>query len=39
MAINSEERGRQASIEGFANEKIACGLLMKKYGNVSSAYT
>ncbi len=35
MAIDSEERGRQASIEGFANEKIACGLLMKRYGNVS----
>jgi hypothetical protein len=31
-----EERGRQASIEGFANEKIVCGILMKKYGNVSS---
>jgi hypothetical protein len=30
-----EARGRQASIEGFANEKIICGLLMKKYGNVS----
>jgi len=33
---NAEERGRQASIEGFANEKIVCGILMKKYGNVSS---
>jgi len=32
---SSEERGRQASIEGFANEKIICGLLMKRYGNVS----
>lgn len=32
---NSEEKGRKAAIEGFANEKIACGLLMKKYGNVS----
>ena len=30
-----EETGRQASIEGFANEKIVCGLLMKRYGNVS----
>jgi hypothetical protein len=36
MSANSEERGRQASIEGFANEKIVCGLLMKKYGNVSA---
>ena len=31
-----EERGRQASIDGFANEKIVCGMLMKRYGNVSS---
>jgi len=29
------EIGRQAAITGFANEKIACGLLMRKYGNVS----
>jgi hypothetical protein len=36
MAKEKEERGRQSSIEGFANEKIACGILMKKYGNVSS---
>lgn len=35
MPLSSEERGRQASIEGFANEKIACGILMKRYGNVS----
>ena len=35
MPKNKEETGRQASIEGFANEKIVCGLLMKKYGNVS----
>ncbi len=32
---NTEERGRQASIEGFANEHIVVGLLMKKYQNVS----
>lgn len=32
----SEERGRQASIDGFANEKIVCGILMKRYGNVSA---
>ncbi len=31
----SENVGRQASIEGFANEHIAAGLLMKKYQNVS----
>lgn len=35
MPENNEERGRRASIEGFANEKILCGILMKKYGNVS----
>ncbi len=32
---NSEERGRQASIDGFAHEHIVVGLLMKKYMNVS----
>lgn len=32
---NTEDIGRQASIEGFANEHIAAGLLMKKYQNVS----
>lgn len=36
MSADSEERGRQASIDGFANEKIVCGYLMKRYGNVSS---
>lgn len=37
MSIDpAEERGRQASIDGFANEKIVCGILMKKYHNVSS---
>lgn len=35
MAEDREERGRKASIEGFANEKILCGILMKRYGNVS----
>lgn len=34
-ADESEKRGMQASIDGFANEKIVCGLLMKRYGNVS----
>mgnify|MGYP001612450395 CR=1 FL=1 len=31
----AEERGRQASIEGFANEHIVVGILMKRYQNVS----
>lgn len=35
MPLDAETRGRQASIDGFANEKIACGILMKRYGNVS----
>lgn len=35
MTEDSQERGRKAAIEGFANEKILCGLLMKKYANVS----
>lgn len=29
------ERGRKASIEGFANEHIVVGILMKRYQNVS----
>ncbi|NHZ85505.1 MAG: hypothetical protein GWP19_06455 [Planctomycetia bacterium] len=33
--ITSEERGRQASIDGFAHEHIVCGILMKRYQNVS----
>jgi hypothetical protein len=32
---NTEDRGRRASIEGFANEHIVVGMLMKKYQNVS----
>ncbi len=39
MSLSTAEReqvGRQASIEGFANEKILCGILMKRYANVSS---
>ena len=32
---SKEERGRQASIEGFAHEHIVVGILMKKYQNVS----
>jgi len=32
---NRKERGRQASIEGFAHEHIAVGILMKRYQNVS----
>ena len=31
----AEERGRQASIDGFAHEHIVVGLLMKRYQNVS----
>jgi hypothetical protein len=30
-----EDKGRQASVEGYANEHIALGILMKKYQNVS----
>ncbi len=32
---SSEDRGRQASIDGFAHEHMVCGILMKKYQNVS----
>ena len=32
---NDEERGRQASVDGFAHEHIVVGILMKKYQNVS----
>lgn len=32
---NTEERGRQASVDGFAHEHIVAGILMKKYQNVS----
>lgn len=34
MAITAE-RGRQASVDGFAHEHIVVGILMKKYQNVS----
>ena len=30
-----EEKGKQAAVEGFANEHIVVGLLMKKFQNVS----
>lgn len=33
--MNREEIGRQASVEGFAYEHIAAGILMKRYKNVS----
>ena len=33
--VNVEERGRQASVDGFAHEHIAAGILMKRYQNVS----
>ena len=32
---DSEKRGRQASVDGFAHEHIVVGILMKKYQNVS----
>lgn len=32
---DSENRGRQASIDGFAHEHIVAGILMKKYQNDS----
>jgi len=32
---NSETKGRQSSIEGFAHEHIVAGILMKKFQNVS----
>lgn len=32
---NSEQIGRQASVDGFAHEHIVVGILMKKYQNVS----
>lgn len=31
----SEDRGRKASVDGFAHEHIVVGILMKKYQNVS----
>lgn len=31
----TEELGRQGAVEGFANEHIAAGILMKRYQNVS----
>ena len=33
--VNIEEKGRQASVDGFAHEHIAAGILMKRYQNVS----
>ena len=33
--VNIEERGRQSSVDGFAHEHIAAGILMKRYQNVS----
>ena len=33
--LKVEERGRQASVDGFAHEHIAAGILMKRYQNVS----
>ena len=33
--LKIEERGRQASVDGFAHEHIAAGILMKRYQSVS----
>ena len=33
--LKIEERGKQASVDGFAHEHIAAGILMKRYQNVS----
>jgi len=33
--MSKEDRGRQASVDGFAHEHIVVGILMKKYQNVS----
>ena len=33
--VQRERKGRQASINGFAHEHIAVGILMKRYHNVS----
>lgn len=30
MVLSAEDRGRKASVDGFANEHIACGVLMKR---------
>lgn len=35
MTLRDAESGRRAAVEGFANEHIAVGLLMKRYQNVS----
>ena len=32
---NKEKKGKQASVDGFAHEHIAVGILMKRYQNVS----
>jgi hypothetical protein len=33
--MSTEETGRRGAVEGFANEHIAVGILMKRYQNVS----
>lgn len=33
--MNEEERGKQASVNGFAHQLIVAGILMKRYQNVS----
>jgi len=32
---DSDRRGLQASVDGFAHEHIVAGILMKRYQNVS----
>ena len=33
--VNTESRGKQAAVDGFAHEHIAAGILMKRYHHVS----
>lgn len=33
--MDNQDRGLQASVDGFAHEHLVCGTLMKKYKNVS----
>jgi hypothetical protein len=35
IEISAGDRGKQASVDGFAHEHIAAGILMKRYQNVS----
>jgi hypothetical protein len=33
--VDRAEKGKQASVDGFAHEHIVAGILMKKFQNVS----